>query len=105
MKLTHLTLLFATAAATAGCATERAVAPSSASSGVRWGVSASAADIPLLYVVDGVRLQRDEVPSLNADQVLSVSVMKGHLALQKYGPDAAYGVVVITTKARNAPQT
>ena len=105
MKLTHLTLLFAAAVATAGCATERAVAPSSASTGVRWGVSTSAVDVPLLYVVDGVRLQRDAVPSINADQVLSVSVMKGHLALQKYGPDAAYGVVVITTKARNAPQT
>jgi len=106
MKLTHLTLLLATVVAAAGCATERAVAPSSsASTGVRWGVTASAVDVPLLYVVDGVRLQRDEVPTLNADQVLSVSVMKGHLALQKYGPDAAYGVVVITTKARNAPQT
>ena len=105
MKLGHLTLLFATAVVTAGCATERAVAPSSSSTSVRWGVSANAVDVPLLYVVDGVRLQRDEVPSLNADQVLSVSVMKGHLALQKFGPDAAYGVVLITTKARNVPQT
>jgi hypothetical protein len=105
MKLTHLTLLFATVVVTAGCATERAVAPAPASTSVHSGVSPNAVDVPLLYVVDGVRLQRDEVPSLNADQVLSVSVMKGHLALQKYGPDAAYGVVVITTKARNAPQT
>ena len=105
MKLTHLNLLLATVVAAAGCATERAVAPASSATSVRSGVSANAVEVPLLYVVDGVRLQRDEVPSLNADQVLSVSVMKGHLALQKFGPDAAYGVVVITTKARNAPQT
>ena len=63
------------------------------------------AAVPLLYVVDGVRYQRDQIPSLNPDQVLSVSVMKGRLALQKYGPDAAYGVVVVTTKAARYPQT
>lgn len=105
MKLAYLSL--AAAIATAGCATERTVAPAAtrpASSS--WGVSSSfAAQVPLLYVVDGVRLQRDQVPTLTADQVLSVSVMKGHLALQKFGKDAAYGVVLITTRAANGPQT
>jgi|SRR3954451_14984468 hypothetical protein len=105
MKLAHLTLIFATVAATAGCASERALAPRSESSGVKFGVSSRATEVPLLYVVDGVRLQRDQVPALSNDQVLSVSVMKGHLALQKFGPDAAYGVVVITTKAASVPQT
>ena len=104
MKLAHLTLIFA-AAATVGCASERSLAPRSESSPVRLGVSSHATDVPLLYVVDGVRLQRDQVPALSSDQVLSVSVMKGHLALQKYGPEAAYGVVLITTKAANVPQT
>lgn len=104
MKLAHLTLVFAAAAAAAACATEQAVAPRTSSSGV-WGVSSHATEVPLLYVVDGVRLQRDQVPTLSADQVLSVSVVKGHLALQKFGPDAAYGVVVITTKAASLPQT
>ena len=103
MKLAHLTLILAAAATTAACATEQAVAPRA--SATTWGVSSRATEVPLLYVVDGVRLQRDQVPSLTADQVLSVSVMKGHLALQKYGPDASYGVVVITTKAANLPQT
>lgn len=104
MKLAHLTLVLAAAAATAACATEQAVAPR-ANSSMAWGVSSHATEVPLLYVVDGVRLQRDQIPALNADQVLSVSVVKGHLALQKYGPDAAYGVVVITTKAASLPQT
>ena len=103
MKLAHLTLVFAAAAAASACATEQTVAPR-ASAGA-WGVSSQATEVPLLYVVDGVRMQRDQVPALTADQVLSVSVVKGHLALQKYGPDASYGVVVITTKSASLPQT
>lgn len=105
MRLVYLT--FAAAIATAGCATERATGPAtSRGSSNSWGVSSAyTAQLPLLYVVDGVRLQRDQVPTLSADQVLSVSVMKGHLALQKFGPDAAYGVVLITTRAANVPQT
>lgn len=105
MKLAHLTLIIAAAAATVGCASERALAPHSEAAPVRLGISSHATEVPLLYVVDGIRLQRDQVPALSSDQVLSVSVMKGHLALQKYGPDAAYGVVLITTKAANLPQT
>ena len=105
MRLAYLT--FAAAIATAGCATERTAGPAATStSSNSWGASSAyAAQVPLLYVVDGVRMQRDQVPTLTADQVLSVSVMKGHLALQKFGPDAAYGVVLIKTRAGNVPQT
>jgi len=56
-------------------------------------------------VVDGVRLQRDQVPLLTGDQIASVQVIKGHAALKQYGPDASYGVVVITTKAALAPHS
>ena len=59
--------------------------------------------VPLLFVVDGVRLQRDRVPVLTNDQIASVHVVKGSAALRTYGPDASYGVVLITTKA--APRT
>ena len=104
MKLAHLTLALAIALAAAGCATENVVAAAPTNDAPRWGVSTHATDVPLLYVVDGVRLQRDQVPSLTADQVLSVSVVKGRLALQKYGPDAAYGVVIIRTRAGATPQ-
>jgi hypothetical protein len=104
MKLAHLTLVLSTAAVTAGCASERVISPSS-NHPTQVAVASQTLQIPLLYVVDGVRLQKDQVPTLAADEVLSVSVMKGHLALQKYGPDAAYGVVVIRTKAGNIPQT
>ena len=104
MKLAHLTLVFAAVTASAGCASERTLSPSTNHT-AQVAVASQALEVPLLYVVDGVRMQRDQVPALTADQVLSVSVMKGHLALQKYGPDAAYGVVVIKTKAANLPQT
>ena len=61
--------------------------------------------VPLLYVVDGVRLQRDEVPTLTNDQIAHVTVIKGHAALKQYGTDASYGVVVITTKAATLPHS
>ena len=104
MRLAHLTIALATAA-TFGCATERVAAPRAANPGMIAQVSANALTAPPLYVVDGVRLKLDQVPVLNSDDVLSVSVMKGHLALQKFGPEAAYGVVIVRTKAGNVPQT
>ena len=61
--------------------------------------------VPLLFVVDGVRLQRDQVPALTNNQISAVQVIKGHAALERYGPDASYGVVVITTKAAAAPRS
>jgi nitrogen-specific signal transduction histidine kinase len=54
--------------------------------------------LPLLYVVDGVRLQRDQLPNLSNDQIAQVTLMKGRAALKAYGPDASYGVVVVTTR-------
>ena len=44
-------------------------------------------------------MQRDQIPNISTDQVAAVTVMKGSAALKAYGPDASYGVVVITTKA------
>ena|SRR3982751_4132544 len=104
MRIVNLIFTFALTGVVA-CASERVVAPKASGSVVGVSPTTNLAEVPLLYVVDGVRYQRDQIPSLTADQVLSVSVMKGHLALQKYGPDAAYGVVVVTTKALRSPQT
>lgn len=104
MRIANLIFTFALTGVLA-CASERVVAAPTSGAVVGVSPTLNVAEVPLLYVVDGVRYQRDQVPSLNADQVLSVSVMKGHLALQKYGPDAAYGVVVVTTKASRNPQT
>jgi hypothetical protein len=99
MKLAHLTFTIAIVSAATACAAERAVAPQQASSVVATTAGPAMAQVPLLYVVDGVRLQRDQVPSLTNDQISAVRVIKGRTALKEYGPDASYGVVVITTKA------
>jgi TonB-dependent SusC/RagA subfamily outer membrane receptor len=93
------------ATAFSACAAERAVAPQAPASSVASAVSPGMGEVPLLFVVDGVRLRRDQVPSLSGDQIASVSVLKGSAALREYGPDASYGVVVITTKAAAMPRS
>ena len=105
MKLAHLTFAFAIVSITAACAAERAVAPQAPASSVATTAGAAMMQVPLLYVVDGVRLQRDQLPSLTNDQISAVEVIKGRAALKQYGPDASYGVVVITTKAAAAPRS
>ena len=105
MKLAHLTLALTAISLTVACAAERAVAPQAPASSVATSVGAAMMQIPLLYVVDGVRLQRDQLPSLRNDQISAVEVIKGRAALKQYGPDASYGVVVITTKAAAAPRS
>lgn len=98
MKLARWTFALGIAAVATACSAERAVAPKPAASSFS-SVVAGATQVPLLFVVDGVRLQRDQLPALTADQVSAVHVVKGSAALREYGPEAAYGVVVITTKA------
>jgi hypothetical protein len=90
-------------AATACTTAERVAAPQRAASSS--AALAVAPQLPLLFVVDGVKYQRDQVPSLSRDQVSAVRVIKGHAALKQYGPDASYGVVVITTKQAAAPRS
>jgi len=92
MKLAHLTFAFTLGVALAACTTERALSPLGAGNSQTLAVGPAMAQVPLLYVVDGVRLQRDQVPLLTGDQIA-------------YGPDASYGVVVITTKAALAPHS
>jgi len=105
MKISHLTLAFALVAATAACTAERTLAPSAPGTVVASAAPAAVSQVPLLFVVDGVRLQRDQVPSLTNDQIASVKVVKGHAALRDYGPDASYGVVLITTKSAANPRS
>jgi hypothetical protein len=105
MKLAHLTLSLAIVAAASACTAERALAPQAATTSVATTIALSSMQVPLLYVVDGIRLQRDQVPSLTNDQIAAVHVLKGRAALKQYGPDASYGVVVITTKSALTPRS
>ncbi len=104
MKLSHLTCILGLFAATA-CTAERAIGPQPSIAVGAASIADPTTQVPLLYVVDGVRLQRDQVPSLPENQIATVRVIKGHEALKRYGPDASYGVVVITTRAAASPRS
>src|SRR5688572_14404300 len=98
MPMTRLTatlalLIVATACTAGGVSAPRSEAPSFATT-----LAAGAPQVPLLYVVDGVKYPRDHVPTLSRDQIAAVRVIKGHAALRQYGPDASYGVVIIKTR-------
>jgi hypothetical protein len=98
------TLALLTAAATA-CTGGGLVAPQSSAPSFATTL-ATAPQVPLLFVVDGVRYQRDQVPTLSRDQIAAVQVIKGRAALKQYGPDASYGVVVIKTRqTASAPRS
>jgi outer membrane receptor protein involved in Fe transport len=111
MKRAHLALTLALALGATACTAERALAPQpadgrSVATAIGTGtIGTGLTQVPLLFVVDGVKLQRDQVPSLTADQISKVQVIKGRAALEQFGPDASYGVVVITTKAAAAPRS
>ena len=98
----RLTAVLSIFAATA-CTAERAIAPQGVKSAATT-LTIAPTQVPLLYVVDGVRLPRDQVPALTHDQIAHVEVLKGRAALKQFGPDASYGVVLITTKLAN-PRT
>jgi hypothetical protein len=60
--------------------------------------------VPLLFVVDGVRYPRGQEPPLSSDQIFAVRVIKGRAAIQRYGQDASYGVVLIITRQAAGPR-
>jgi hypothetical protein len=103
MKIVRLFAALSLLAVATACAAERAVAPQPAARSIASSVATY--QVPPLFVVDGVRLPKNQIPALTADQVSAVEVIKGHLALEQYGPDASYGVVVITTKQGSAPRS
>lgn len=106
MKIKGFVAVLSLLSASTACTAERAVLPQPATEGsFVSSIAPAAAQVPLLFVVDGVRYARDQVPSLTAGQVAHVRVLKGHVALKEYGPDASYGVVVITTRQGVAPRS
>lgn len=99
MKTARLIAAFVSIAITAACRAERAVSLHAAAPTFASSIAPSSpGQLPLLFIVDGVRYAGDQVPLLSAEQVAGVQVIKGQRALTEYGPDASYGVVVITTK-------
>jgi hypothetical protein len=59
--------------------------------------------VPAIVVVDGRIVEKDEMArtNLDPDDIVSVEIMKGTAAVERYGQIAAgKGVVLITTRAR-----
>lgn len=57
-----------------------------------------------LCIVDGKKISREELNKLSADQIKSVTVLKGKMAVEKYGDEAKGGVLLISTKESNDTQ-
>lgn len=63
----------------------------------------------VLYVIDGHKLPRSErdstvpaaVRALAPDDIVSIQVLKGSEARERYGPDGENGVVVISTRRKS----
>jgi len=105
MGFTHLTATLALLTAATACTAERALSPQPSAPALAISLMTAVPQVPLLFVVDGVRYQRDQIPSLTRDQISAVRVIKGRAALKQYGQDASYGVVVITTRQAAAPRS
>jgi TonB-dependent SusC/RagA subfamily outer membrane receptor len=103
MKIVRLFAALSLLAVATACAADRALAPQPAARSIASTVATY--QVAPMFVVDGVRLPRNHVPTLTADKISSIEVLKGHLALEQYGSDASYGVVVITTKQGSAPRS
>jgi hypothetical protein len=104
VKKTRLIAVLAFLGAANACASQRAASTPPTAPTLASSLSATP-QLPLLFVVDGVKYQREQVPALTADQISAVRVIKGHTALEQYGADASYGVVVITTKQAAVPRS
>ena len=57
-----------------------------------------------LCIVDGKKVSREEVDKLSPDQIKSVTVLKGKMAVEKYGDEAKGGVLHISTKESDDTQ-
>jgi TonB-dependent SusC/RagA subfamily outer membrane receptor len=57
----------------------------------------SAAPAPLIFL-NGEKITEERMKQIPRENIASVEVLKGKAAVEAYGPDAAGGVILITTK-------
>ena len=57
-----------------------------------------------LCIVDGKKVSREEIDKLSPDQIKSVTVLKGKMAVEKYGDEAKGGALLISTKESDDAQ-
>jgi hypothetical protein len=104
MNPTRLIASFALLAAPIAWPAERVTSPVESPPPVASPGSLAAPQVPLLFVVDGVRYPRGQQPPLSNDQIFAMRVIKGSAAIQRYGQDASYGVVLIITRQFGGPR-
>jgi len=51
-----------------------------------------------LYLLNGKKIDKSQVSSMDPNTISSIDVIKGKTAVLKYGKEAQYGAVIITTK-------
>lgn len=57
-----------------------------------------------LCIVDGKKVSREEIDKLSPDQIKSVTVLKGKMAVEKYGDEAKGGALLISSKESDDTQ-
>ncbi|WP_066220863.1 M56 family metallopeptidase [Formosa haliotis] len=55
-----------------------------------------------IYILNGKEISKDEMNKIAPENIDSVFVLKGEKAIEKYGEKGKHGVVVITTKPKDA---
>src|SRR3954463_7711880 len=103
MRLTPIVAALSLVAA-AACATERTLAPvvaSGAAAPARIKVPAFQSDTSQapLWILNGKIIDPPADGTIDTAKIESVEVIKGKAAMDKYGPRALNGVVLIKTKA------
>jgi outer membrane receptor protein involved in Fe transport len=61
------------------------------------GVAERRAEPPIIFL-NGERITEAQMKALDKETIKSVEVLKGPKAVEKYGPDAVNGVILITLK-------
>jgi len=56
-----------------------------------------------VYILDGEKVDKDDVNLVNPNTIQSISILKKDSAITQYGPQAYNGVVIITTKPVKKP--
>lgn len=97
-NMNRVVAIFAVLLVASACTAERALTPPLVQAPSAQEYLSAAPLEPLLFVVDGVKYQRDQLPLITTDRIFAVRVIKGRAALEQYGKDASYGVVIITTR-------
>ena len=103
MKIIRLYATLAIIAATAACASERTLAPQASTPSFASFAARSRSRCCSSSTASDIRRTRCRRSALSRSRAFRWS--KVMLALKQYGPDASYGVVIITTKQASAPRS